>query len=335
MKKQNKNKKKVLKHLEQIQFNKSFIGSKNFIENQNPFSISDFRYGISIKAIKKNQEELIFQIKGFDFSFSNALRRILLSEISIFGIEKVFFYDNSSILNDEIIAHRLGMIPLFVSPHFIDYSVKKKTQNFLKIILNLRANHPNNFFKNISIYSKSLKWKKYGVLKSFFKNVPVKPVFKDILIAKLNPGQKIECECESLIGIGNNHAKFSPVGSTFYKIFPKIKIISEIFGKEAVFLVQKCPMKVFDLEEFSLFSLKRLFVSSPNYCTMCKECIDFPKYVVPKIRIGRNNQKITFIIETTGIFSPEILFHRAIFLLVGKCNQSLLSLYQNFQKEEN
>mmetsp|Transcript_2611 Transcript_2611/g.6614 ORF Transcript_2611/g.6614 Transcript_2611/m.6614 type:complete len:336 (-) Transcript_2611:57-1064(-) len=329
-----KKKKNCPKQLEKTPLNRCFEKKKNSIENKNPFSISDFRYGISIKTIKKNQEEMIFQIKGFDFSFSNALRRILLSEISIFAIEKVFFYDNSSILNDEIIAHRLGMIPIFVSPHFIDYSIKNKTGNFLKIILNLKVIHPNNFFKNISVYSNSLKWKKYGIFKSLFKNIPIKPVFKDILIAKLNPGQRIDCECESLIGIGSNHAKFSPVGTTFYKLFPRIKIISEIYGKEASFLMQKCPVKVFDLKKITNFSLKKLIVSSPNYCTMCKECIDFPENVVPKIRIGRNNQKITFIIETTGVFSPEILFHRAIFLLVGKCNQSLLSLYKNFRIEE-
>mmetsp|Transcript_40461 Transcript_40461/g.101210 ORF Transcript_40461/g.101210 Transcript_40461/m.101210 type:complete len:334 (+) Transcript_40461:53-1054(+) len=329
-----KNSKKILKSVKKIPLKKSFPKKKNFIENKNPFSISDFRYGINVKVIKKTQEEMIFQIKGFDFSFSNALRRILLSEVSIFGIEKVLFFDNSSILNDEIIAHRLGMVPIFVSPHFIDYSIKNKTQKFLKIILNLKVIHPSYFFRNISIYSNSLKWKKYGIFKSLFKNIPIKPVFKDILIAKLNPGQKIICECESLIGIGSSHAKFSPVGTTFYKIFPKIKIISEILGKEAAFLVQKCPVKVFELEEISNSSQKKLFVSSPNFCTLCKECINFPENVAPKIRIGRNNQKITFIIETTGVLSPEILFHRAIFLLVGKCNHSLLSLYKNFQKEE-
>ena len=151
--------------LEKLLFRKPLRRGKNFIENKNPFSISDFRYGIFMKHVKKNAEQIIFQVHGFDFSFSNALRRILLSEVSVFAIDKVFFYDNSSIMNDEIIAHRLGMIPIFISPHFIDFSIKNKAKNILKIILNFKVSHQGNFFKNISVYSNSLKWKKYGIFK--------------------------------------------------------------------------------------------------------------------------------------------------------------------------
>jgi len=305
---------------------------KNFIENTNFFSVSDFRYGIDLKPIRTTYEENSFQIKGFDLCFSNALRRTLLNEISTMSIDKVYFYDNSSILNDEVIAHRLGLIPIFISPKIIDYLKEKKLTKKLKILFSFSINHPNTFSRNVSIYSNSIKLKNYSILGNLFKNFSVKPAFKDILIAKLNPGQKIDCECECLIATGNTHAKFSPVGTTFYKILPKIKIIGEIFGKEALSLFQKCPVRVFDIEEVANCSMKRLTISYPNVCTLCKECLDTSDGFDTKIRIGRHSEKITFITESTGVFSPEILFHRAIYLLVGKCNTSLLSLLHNFEK---
>jgi DNA-directed RNA polymerase I and III subunit RPAC1 len=47
-------------------------------------------------------------------------RRILLAEIPTMAIEKVFVYDNSSILHDEFLAHRLGLVPIFADPTMFD-----------------------------------------------------------------------------------------------------------------------------------------------------------------------------------------------------------------------
>lgn len=302
-------------------------------ENKNFISISDFRFGIKLKVIKFLKEEIIIQAKEINLCFTNALRRILISEIETIAIEKVFFYYNSTVLNDETIAHRLGLIPIFANSSFIDFLKNRAKKKNLRILFKLNATHPNDSFRNVSVFSNAIRLKSYGIIESWTKNFKVKPVYKDILIAKLNPGQKLIVECQCLIGTGSDHAKFSPVGTSFYKVFPRIKIISEIFDGEAVDVMKKCPVEVFDLEELLLNHNQRLIVSSPHFCTLCKECLQYSKNIFPKIRIGRSNSVINFVIESTGIFSPEILFHRAIFLLVGKCNESLFELYKNFQEK--
>ncbi|AFP65662.1 DNA-directed RNA polymerase 40k chain (nucleomorph) [Chroomonas mesostigmatica CCMP1168] len=309
------------------------IKLKNFtLENKTIFSISDFRYKIEISIIHWSKDDIILKAKGMELCFGNALRRILLSEIATVTIEKVFFYKNTSILNDEIVSHRLGLIPIFVNVDLINFLTIAKNKKKLTIILKLEANHPNDSFGNIAVFSNSLLQKNTGILNSWMKNSPIKPAFKDILVAKLNPGQKIIAECHCVLGTGNIHAKFSPVGTSFYKIFPRIKIISEILDKHAHVIRQKCPVKVFDIEDVNSNFGKKLKVSQPHFCTLCRECLHFPDNVNSKIRIGRSNSKISFIIESTGVSSPEILFHRAIYLLVGKCNRSLHALYQNFHK---
>jgi DNA-directed RNA polymerase alpha subunit len=37
------------------------------------------------------------------------------------AIEKVFVYNNTSLLQDEVLAHRLGLIPLKADPRLFEY----------------------------------------------------------------------------------------------------------------------------------------------------------------------------------------------------------------------
>lgn len=305
-------------------------GKINLLESKRSFSLSEFRHILNMEVIRSSEEEIVIQIDGIDFSIINSLRRVLLGETASFAIHKVFFYDNSSILNDEIIAHRLCLVPLFFPPDLIDFFLKKNSKLVQKLIFELKITRPQNFNKGFSVFSNSLKWKSYGLLSHLLKNSQIKPVFRDILVLKLNPGQKIKCECHCVLGKGTTHAKFSPVGTTFYRIFPRIKITQEILGKNAKNFFKKCPVKVFDIEKCTITSLEKLIVSSPGFCTFCKECLTVKVGNFFPIRIGRVKNKVSFVIESTGVLSPEILFHRAIFLLVGKCNEALSSLYDNF-----
>jgi len=310
------------------QIKKNFLIS--FIEKDHFFSISDSRHSMNIKILRFSQDELVSEINGIDFSFNNSLRRILLSEAETITIDRVFFYDNSSVFNDEMIAHRLGLIPVFVNSNFLKYISEKKNKNSHKIFFELKISQPSQFLKKISVFSDSLKWKPYGLSASLLKNSRIKPVFRDILILKLNPGQRINCECHCSIGKGNFHAKFSPVATAFYRIFPQVKIIREIMNKNAKKIYKKCPVRVFEIRKKNDFD--SLIISSTKHCTLCRECTDpFDSDLYP-IKIGRVKDKVTFIIESTGVMSPEKLFSRAIFLLIGKCNKSLNILLKNFNK---
>jgi len=67
---------------------------------------------LEIKIVDKNEYFARLTIEGADSAFMNSLRRIILSEVPAMAIDEVVVIENSSMLHDEILAHRLGLIPL-------------------------------------------------------------------------------------------------------------------------------------------------------------------------------------------------------------------------------
>ena len=62
----------------------------------------------------------MFELIGCDASFANALRRILLSEVPTIALEHVYIFNNTSLIHDEVLAHRLGLVPINVDARLFD-----------------------------------------------------------------------------------------------------------------------------------------------------------------------------------------------------------------------
>ncbi|ETO24858.1 hypothetical protein RFI_12296, partial [Reticulomyxa filosa] len=79
---------------------------------------------VNIKKIQKEAgapypSRMIVDVSGIDASFANALRRIMLSEIPTIAFDEVTFLQNSSVIHDEILAHRIGLIPIRIHPKIL------------------------------------------------------------------------------------------------------------------------------------------------------------------------------------------------------------------------
>ena len=67
---------------------------------------------LDIKILKKTNKKMEFILNNADAAFANALRRIMIGEIPTMAVEYVDIEENTSGLFDEVISHRLGLIPL-------------------------------------------------------------------------------------------------------------------------------------------------------------------------------------------------------------------------------
>jgi DNA-directed RNA polymerase I and III subunit RPAC1 len=66
-------------------------------------------------------DEIVFDLIGAEPPLANALRRILIAEIPTMAIEKVNMWQNTSVIPDENLAHRVGLIPIKADPRDYEY----------------------------------------------------------------------------------------------------------------------------------------------------------------------------------------------------------------------
>ncbi|KAF6144143.1 hypothetical protein GIB67_004816 [Kingdonia uniflora] len=157
-----------------------------------------------------------------------------------------------------------------------------------------------------------------------FVNSPITPKHEDIITSKLGPGQGIVLEAHAMKGLEKSHAKWFPMCTTWYKMFPKVALLQEVKDKKADELVKKCLVNVFDIEDIGK-GRKRATVARPQLCTLCRECIrgdDMEKCVA----LRRVKDHFIFRIESAGAFPLEVLVTEAIKILEEKYERVITEL---------
>ena len=67
---------------------------------------------MNIKVLSKDQQKVTFILEGINPVIANTIRRYVINYVPTMAVEEVTFQKNSSALYDEMLAHRLGLIPL-------------------------------------------------------------------------------------------------------------------------------------------------------------------------------------------------------------------------------
>lgn len=155
----------------------------------------------SLEVIKKEKEKISVKLKGIPLQYANALRRICLNGVPIFAIDTVDMIENSSILADEAIAHRLALIPLetdltrFVEPSKCDCKSENGCSNCrVMLVFDVESTDTTK-----TVFSNELT----------SEDESIKPVSDTIPIVQLVPGQRVKLEAYARLGRGSDHAKWS------------------------------------------------------------------------------------------------------------------------------
>lgn len=189
-----------------------------------------------------------FVLSNVSLALANTLRRVVQAEIPTLAIDLVEIETNTSVLADEFLAHRLGLIPL--SAKNIDelmYTRDCDCDEFCeKCSVLLRLNIMNrNSDRNLHVYAKDLfieaqgaggynyprQTNGYGGAGGAGDEMPERgmPICMDEerngpLICKLRKNQEVRLRCIAKKGIAKEHAKWSPTAAVGFEYDPHNKL---------------------------------------------------------------------------------------------------------------
>lgn len=270
-------------------------------------------FNVSVVERGANYIKILFD--GVPLQLVSAIRRAALAEVPSMAIADVLFIDNTSALYDEIIAHRLGLIPLTSDEAIDKYRLPEECSKcgeaegceecYAVLTLDVTAKEGIT-----TVYS--------GDLVS--QDPDVKPVNPKIPIVVLAPGQRLAFEARARLGRGKEHIKWSPTTVANVTYIAKISIDRNsctLCGK----CINVCPRKVFSITSNNI-------EVDESKCMLCKQCVKVCDYEA--INLGWYDNKYMLYIETTGALTPERIFSEALKIIANK----LRGIYEEISKLE-
>jgi len=180
-----------------------------------------------------------FFVEGADITTMNVLRRKIGYCLSVYAIDEIDFYDNDSVVVDEMLANRLALCPL----------VTPENTTGKKVTLSLEKTGP------CTVYS--------GDLKS--NDSEIVQVYNTIPLTKLKENQSLRFDAYAIQGQGRTHVKFSPA-IVSYSVLPELEILRGCDGCEAC--VKACPANCMKLVS------GKPKIDELTKCTNCQACVD-------------------------------------------------------------
>jgi len=332
----------------------------HYVDEDHAWDPEHFRRHFKVQFHANDQHEAQFSLIGLDASIANAFRRILIADIPTLAIDIVFMHNNTSVIQDEVLAHRLGLIPFtgnkrgirdwmrFFKPPAEGEDTYSTTfdNNTVSLKLAVKCEHnksadpsstdPRELYHNAHVYARDIEFQPLGGQDKYFGGRPedaIRPVNPDILVAKLRPGQEVDIEMHMHKGYGWDHAKWSPVATASYRLMPIINITRPVLGADAVKFQSCFPQGVIALEKVTRAEAQvagsgyeghegedKAVVADPMRDTVSREVLRHPEFE-GKVKLGRRKDHFIFSIESAGQWDSDELFVEAVKTLKTKCQR--------------
>jgi len=248
-----------------------------------------------IKEERKNNK-LVFKMENTDVAFANAIRRMVVEEVPTLAVEDVEIKDNNTALYDEMLALRLGLLP--IKTDLKSYKLKSEckcggegcAQCELKI---------------------TLKGNKKGYLKAG-EAQSADPkctfVYENMIVVKLLAKQKVDVTMTAILGKGKEHAKWS-AGWAYYKKEANVKV-----GK--VENAEKIAKACVD----GVFSLKGSKLEVNQDKVNDSQLLEFYADLDKGIEIDYTDN-IIFTLESWGQLGLKQILDESANILISKCEE--------------
>jgi len=277
----------------------------------------------NIEILNLQENMMTFILSKTDTSIANALRRIMIAEVPIMAIDLVEVDANNSVLHDEFISHRLGLIPL-TSSHVEQFSYTRDcscASRCDKCSVEMRLDVECRDEMTLDVTSKDLKSKDLRVIPVDSDSITPEGEEKPgIRIVKLRKNQELRLTAIAKKGVGKEHAKWQPSCGTVFQYDPDIVInyprLDDLTENEKREWVNSCPTKVYAFNE----QTKTVDIENMAACVFCNECKrKAEKLGKPDlVHISHKPERFIFTVETTGALKPEEVLFSALNILKEK-----------------
>ena len=239
-----------------------------------------------IKKVFEEGNVTKYLVKGTNHVFMNSVRRSVMCHVPCLAVDTVHIYENDSVIFDEMLAHRLGLLPIKT-----DVKTYKKGD---KVKLVLEKDEPG------WVTSKDIKCT----------DPKIEIADKKIPITKLGKDQKIKIEMTAIMNSGEEHARFQPA-IVSYNELPEIDNNKTYSNTKE--LLAEAP------EGFVEVKAGKLFLLDPYNTKFQNQHIDLlEKYGV---KVIYSNTDFVLTIETTGQLSAKEVVEAALKELSDKIEE--------------
>jgi DNA-directed RNA polymerase subunit D len=237
---------------------------------------------VGIKELKP--KKAVLKIEDTKPYFVNSLRRVMLSELPKLAVEDVVIYDNTTALFDEIIAHRLSMIPIPTDLSLLSFRNECVCKG--KGCPNCTIRYTLSKEGEGVVYSGDLQpaEKSWAITED---KIPIVNLYGD---------QRLILEVEAVLGRGRDHAKWQAVQAPKYRMETTIEFDKKNVNEVKEF-VNKLPKNLVEIKgnKLEIKDDKKLYLLES---LIEKENVDF-------IHLTRDPDKVIFSFETDGSFSAK------------------------------
>ena len=265
---------------------------------------------MDIEVLEKSDHKLVFVVQNISIEMANAIRRIIMSEILVMAVDEVIVLKNDSPLYDEIISHRLGMIPLTTDLETYKLPQECVCEGYGCALCQVSLTCEVTNTTNMPLYVYS------GDLKS---NDPkIVPVNPKIPIVKIDKSNQLIIEAYAILGKAKDHVKWQAVSNIFYRFYPEIEFNDENCKKclERCVVSRMCPEHLYDFSDGKTVKLQGDYWKT---CTLCKSCErDCPEKA---IKVGSRDNTYIFSIESDGVLPFDIIIKKTFEIFLEKIDE--------------
>jgi DNA-directed RNA polymerase II subunit RPB3 len=303
----------------------------------------------TVTVTEVTEDYIKFTLSKTDASIANSLRRAMMAEVPTMAIDKVEFIHNSTVLHDDFIAHRLGMVPLTSeragwNTEAIGSAVQDFQYNRDCTCMGHCPNCTVNFEINVKCMGEERKVTTKDLKPELEDDSRCQVACDDILLCKLRKGQHLRLKAAAQKGIGKEHAKWSPVCTACFRYEPlhasahhgafspqvctacfryepevslNQKVYATLSEDQRTLFVETCSdKKMKPLSDKDRLERPWLSECVENdeavACMICKDCMEQAREYPNLCRIGEKRALFHFTVESTGSLRPEEIVRRGV-----------------------